>query len=212
VSVLQDCDSMPAVDVRGAADNVSLISNVGIWQFLLMVLVIASVSISFVCDFDISAVPARQSLISTDWLNKGSWRLGSEQLQCEAKSKRSPYLRACFDNKTHRRHIPATPLQRKNIFDCKGATLQKQAYIYALPNLKAQDQDYTQIGIQDRVMFACKQGTANHNNIIAVASLLKDAKKYESVHQLHSRSGNFCLVSDFFSFQNDVFITAVQGR
>jgi hypothetical protein len=95
---------MPAVvdnvrDVRGAADNVSLISNVGIWQFLLIVLVIASVSISlasvsislasvsisFVFDFDISAVPARQSPISVDWRNESSWRLESEQLQGEAK-------------------------------------------------------------------------------------------------------------------------------
>ncbi len=38
MSVLQDCESMPTVahnvrDVRCAADNVSLISNVGIWQF-----------------------------------------------------------------------------------------------------------------------------------------------------------------------------------
>jgi hypothetical protein len=50
---------MPAEDVRGAAENVSLISYVGIWQFLLIVLVIASVSISFVFDCDISAVLAQ---------------------------------------------------------------------------------------------------------------------------------------------------------
>ena len=166
---------MPAEDVRGAADNVSLISYVGIWQFLLIVLVIASVSISFVFDLDISAVPAVQSPIPVDWQNESSWRLVSEHLQTEAKPKRSFYLRARFHNKTHRRHIPETQPQRKNIFDSKCATLQQQAYIYALP--KALDQDYTQIGIQDRVLFACKQGTANLNNIVAAASLLKEAKK-----------------------------------
>ena len=70
---------MPAVvdnvrDVRGAADNVSVISIVGNWQFLLIVLVVASFSISFVFDFDSSAVPGLQSPISVDWRNEGSWR------------------------------------------------------------------------------------------------------------------------------------------
>jgi hypothetical protein len=88
-------------DVRGAADNVSVISIVGNWQFLLIVLVIASFSISFVFDFDSSAVPGLQSPISVDWRNEGSWRLVSEQLQGEAKPKRSSYLRARFHNKTH---------------------------------------------------------------------------------------------------------------
>ncbi len=73
MSVLHDCESMPAVDVGGAAENVSLISYVGIWQFLLIVLVIASVSISFVFDFDISAVLAQQSPISLEWRNESSW-------------------------------------------------------------------------------------------------------------------------------------------
>jgi hypothetical protein len=178
-------------DVPDAADNVSLISYVGIWQFLLTVLVIASVSISFVFDFDISAAPTRQSPISVDWRNEGSWRLVSEQLQSEAKPKRSPFLTARFHNKTHRRHNRETSPQRKNIFDSKCATFEQKAYIYALP--KALERDYTQLGIQDRVLFACKKGTANLNNIVAAASLLKEAKKYESVHQLHSRSGNFSL-------------------
>ena len=106
MSVLQDCESMPVVidsvrDVPDAADNVSLISYVGIWQILLIVLVIASVSISCVFDFDISAVLAQQSPISVEWRNESSWRLVSEQLQDKAKPKRSPYLRACFHNKTH---------------------------------------------------------------------------------------------------------------
>jgi hypothetical protein len=201
---------MPAVDVGGAAENVSLISYVGIWQFLLIVLVIASVSISFVFDFDISAVLAQQSPISLEWRNESSWWLVSEHLQGEAKPKRNLYLRACFHNKTHRRHIPETPPQRKNIFDSKCATLQQQAYIYALP--RALDRDYTQIGIQDRVLFACKQGTANLNNIVAAASLLKDAKNCESVYQLNSRSGNFSFVSDFVFFQNDVFIAGAWQR
>jgi hypothetical protein len=201
---------MPAVDVRGGAENVSFISYVGIWQFLLLVLVIASFSISFVFDYDTSAVLAQQSPISVEWRNESSWRLVSEHVQGEAKPKRSFYLSARFHNKTHRRHIPEIQPQRKTIFDFKYATLQQEAYIYALP--RALDRDCTQLGIQDRVLFACKQGTANVNNIVAAASLLKDAKTYESVYPLHSRSGNYSFVSDIVFFQNDVFIAGAWQR